>query len=52
MVKCIIFQEEMDEEECKMAITESYKEKPQVPKKFKRVIGWKIICKQCPNHKK
>jgi len=52
MVKCILFNEEISEEDCKIAIDESYKEKPKVSKKFKRIIGWKIACKQCPNHKK
>lgn len=52
MIKCILFNEEISEEECKNAIEESYKSKPQISKKFKRIIGWKFACKECPNHKK
>lgn len=52
MIRCILFQEDISDEECKNATAESYKEKSQVPKKFKRIIGWKFACKQCPNHKK
>ncbi|MFA9376609.1 MAG: hypothetical protein ACERKZ_07630 [Lachnotalea sp.] len=51
MIRCMLFNEEIEEEECKNAITESYKAKPRVPKKFKRVISWKFICKECPKHK-
>jgi hypothetical protein len=52
MVKCILFHAEISEEECKNAVAESYKDKPKIPKKFKRIISWKFICKECPNHKK
>lgn len=51
MVKCILFNEEINEEECKNAIVESYHNKPKVPNKFKRIVSWKFICKECPNHK-
>jgi hypothetical protein len=52
MIKCFIVNEEISEEECKNVITESYKDKPKILKKYKRIIGWKYICKECPNHKK
>ena len=52
-MKCLIFKGEISEEECTCIIEESYKVKngKELPKKIKRIIGWKLICKQCPNHK-
>ena len=53
-MKCCIVQKEITEEECELIIAESYKEKngKDLPKRYKRIIGWKIICKECPYHKK
>lgn len=50
---CLISKEEVSVQECACIIQESYKEKngKELPKKIKRIIGWKLICKQCPNHK-
>lgn len=54
MHKCIIISNEIEEEECENIINEAYKEKngKELPKKFKRIIGWKAICKECKYHKK
>ncbi|BCN29399.1 hypothetical protein [Anaeromicropila herbilytica] len=53
-MKCLILQnQEITEEECKTIIGETYKDKNgrELPKKVKRIIGWKGICKSCRNHK-
>lgn len=53
--KCLILEnQEISEEECNCVINESYKEKngKELPKRMKRIIGWKYICKTCVNHKK
>lgn len=52
-MKCIMLQEEIDEEECLAIIEECYKKKngKELPKKVKRVSGWNIICKACKFHK-
>lgn len=53
--KCLILEnKEIDEEECNCIINESYKDKngKELPKKIKRIVGWKYICKTCSNHKK
>lgn len=55
MLECpILAKEEIDEEECLQIRIESYKDKngKELPKKVKRIIGWKGICKACPYHKK
>lgn len=55
MKKCLILQnDEISEEECNCVILEAYKEKngKELPKKVKRIIGWKGICKSCKNHKR
>lgn len=52
MAKCIILDKEISEDECKTVCEEAYKNKPKIQKKFKRIISWKFICKECPNHKK
>lgn len=48
-MKCIIINDELTEEECKCIQEESYKKKngKELPKRFKRVVGWDIICKNC-----
>lgn len=49
-MECLILgKEEITEEECACIIAESYKEKngKELPKKIKRIIGWKGICKEC-----
>ncbi|MDF2822383.1 MAG: hypothetical protein K0R15_2831 [Clostridiales bacterium] len=54
IMKCLILlNEEITEEECNCIIVESYKEKnkKELPKKAKRIAGWKVICKNCTNHK-
>lgn len=54
-MKCLILHnDEISEEECSCVIIESYKEKNgrELPKKVKRIIGWKGICRNCMNHKK
>ena len=52
MPKCFAVESEITEEECKLACEESYKEKngKELPKRFKRIIGWKAICKNCKYH--
>lgn len=51
MVDCPIIRQEVDEEECRQVAIESYKDgKNIIAKKFKRIIGWKYICKQCKHH--
>lgn len=53
-MKCLILcNQEIDEEECDCIIKESYKEKNgrELPKKVKRIVGWKSICRSCSNHK-
>lgn len=54
-MKCLIIgNNDITEEECKCITEESYKDKnkKELPKKVKRIIGWKGICKSCQNHKK
>lgn len=54
-MKCLILSNaEIAEEECLCIRQESYKDKngKELPKKVKRIIGWKGICKTCVNHKK
>lgn len=52
-MKCIILSEEITSEECSQICEQSYLNKngKELPKKVKRVIGWKLICKSCPKHK-
>ena len=55
MVKCLILSnEQIEEEECLCIRKEAYKDKngKELPKKVKRIIGWKGICKTCTNHLK
>lgn len=51
-IKCLIHGKLITEEECELVIKESYREKNgrELPKKVKRIIGWKSICKACKNH--
>ncbi|MGO5053202.1 hypothetical protein ACTQ6A_11925 [Lachnospiraceae bacterium LCP25S3_G4] len=52
-MNCLILNEEITEEECYHIIRESEKVKNgrELPKKVKRIIGWKLICKACPCRK-
>lgn len=53
-MKCLILSNnEISEEECGCVIKESYKVKngKELPKKVKRIVGWKSICRSCSNHK-
>ncbi|MFU0828184.1 MAG: DUF3795 domain-containing protein [Lachnoclostridium sp.] len=54
MIQCPIIRDSISEEECacvkKEALKES-KEKPKLHNKFRKVIGWKAICKSCKNNK-
>lgn len=55
MVQCPIVRQEIDEDECQIAMNESYKEgkdKPILHNKFRKISGWKAICKNCKNHKR
>lgn len=55
MPECLILHETIDEEECRSICTEAVKDgktKVMIPKKVKRIIGWKGICKSCRHHKK
>lgn len=51
-MKCIIINDELTQEECQCIQAESYKKKngKELPKRFKRVVGWDIICKNCKYH--
>lgn len=51
-MKCYIVNDEIEQEECALVIMESEKAKngKLLPKKFKRITGWNIICRECPNH--
>lgn len=50
----ILGKAEIDEEECLQIRKEAYKDKngKELPKKVKRIIGWKGICKACNCHVK
>jgi hypothetical protein len=52
MPKCIILNQEITNEECSCVQEEVYKDKPKIAKKFKRIISWNFICKECQYHKK
>ena len=51
-MNCMILHEEIEEEECASVQAECYAKRPgkELAKKFKRVIGWNIICKNCKYH--
>ena len=53
---CPIIRMEISESECHNVAEESYKggkdKQAKVSNKFKRIIGWKAICKQCKHHEK
>lgn len=53
-MKCYILEEEIEQEECDLIRQEALKSKNgrELPKKVKRIVGWKAICKSCPNYKK
>lgn len=53
-MKCYILREEIDQEECDLICREALKNKnsKELPKKVKVIVGWKVICKACPHHKK
>lgn len=52
-MRCLIVRDEITEEECICVQAESYKDKngKELPKKFKRIVGWNMICKSCKYHK-
>ena len=53
-MECLILgKKEISEEECLQIRCEAYKDKnsKELPKKVKRIIGWKGICKTCAYHK-
>ncbi|BBF43807.1 hypothetical protein lbkm_2495 [Lachnospiraceae bacterium KM106-2] len=53
---CPIIRKEIEEDECTVVTKESYHEckdkQADIPNKFKRIAGWRAICKQCKKHKK
>lgn len=53
-MKCYILEQEIDQEECNLICQEADKPKngKELPKKVKRIVGWKVICKSCPQRKK
>lgn len=53
-MKCYILEQEIDQEECDLICQEADKSKngKELPKKVKRIVGWKVICKSCPHRKK
>jgi len=52
-MRCLIVNDEITEEECQSVQEECYKKRSgkEHPKRFKRIIGWNMICKTCPYHK-
>ncbi|MFI3200155.1 MAG: hypothetical protein R3Y54_01335 [Eubacteriales bacterium] len=52
--RCLIVDDEITQEECDIVTLEVYKEKngKELPKKMKRIVCWKGICKECRHHKK
>ncbi|MBO5197159.1 MAG: hypothetical protein J6B85_01370 [Lachnospiraceae bacterium] len=56
MVQCPIIREEIDEAECACIQSEAVKDgkggQAAVAKKYKRIVGWKAICKTCKYHNK
>ncbi len=50
----ILDRTEIGQEECFAICAEAYKDKngKELPKKIKRIIGWKGICKACKYHQK
>jgi hypothetical protein len=54
-MECLILsKEEITQEECSIICKEANKDKngKELPKKIKRIVGWKGICKLCPYHQK
>ena len=51
MLDCPIIRENIEEEECACIRGEAVKEgkggQAAVPKKYKRIVGWKAICRTC-----
>lgn len=52
-MRCVIINEEITDEECVCVQEECYKKRmgKELPKKFKRITGWNMICKSCKYHK-
>ncbi len=54
MFDCPIIRENIEEEECACIRREAVKEgkggQAAVPKKYKRIVGWKAICRACKHH--
>jgi len=53
-LRCLIVKEEITDAECMMVQEECYKKRPgkELEKRFKRIVGWNMICKNCEYHKK
>ena len=54
-MECPIVREDIDENEClavRKEAVKTTKEKPVLHSKYRKVVGWKAICKSCKNHKK
>lgn len=51
---CPIIREEIDSEECSVIRAEAGREgkggQADVPKKYKRIVGWKAICRTCKHY--
>ncbi len=53
MTECPIVRGEIETAECTAVTKEAVKtgkEKPVLHSKFRKVVGWKAICKSCKNH--
>ena len=52
---CPIVRKEISDEDCTAVTEQSYlsdkTKKALMPTKFKRILGWKTICKECKFHK-
>jgi hypothetical protein len=53
---CPIIRKDITEEECLHVSSESHRDvkdkQAKISNRYKRIIGWKAICKQCKEHKK
>lgn len=51
-MKCLIVNDELNEEECQHVQQQCYKKKndKDLPKRVKRIVGWNAICKSCKYH--
>lgn len=55
MLDCPIIRENIEEEECACIRREAGKEgksgQAAIPKKYKRIVGWRAICRICKHYK-